>query len=70
MMRSFWAFGMGTVPRLGIPGEDLEGVWDAIEFIERVKTGEGVEEIGNRVAVIGAGNTAIHVRNLFPEAGG
>ncbi len=53
------AFGMGTVPRLGIPGEDLEGVWDAIEFIERVKTGEGVGEIGNRVAVIGAGNTAI-----------
>jgi glutamate synthase (NADPH/NADH) small chain len=53
------AFGMGPVPRLGIPGEDLEGVWDAIDFIERVKTGKGVGEIGNRVAVIGAGNTAV-----------
>lgn len=53
------AFGMGRVPRLGIPGEELEGVWDAIEFIERVKTGRGVGEIGNRVAVIGAGNTAV-----------
>lgn len=53
------AFGMGAVPRLGIPGEDLEGVWDAIEFIERVKTGESVGDIGNRVAVIGAGNTAV-----------
>jgi glutamate synthase (NADPH/NADH) small chain len=53
------AFGMGAVPRLGIPGEELEGVWDAIDFIERVKTGRGVGEIGNRVAVIGAGNTAV-----------
>jgi dihydropyrimidine dehydrogenase (NAD+) subunit PreT len=53
------AFGMGAVPSLGIPGEELEGVWDAIDFIERVKTGLGVGEIGNRVAVIGAGNTAV-----------
>jgi dihydropyrimidine dehydrogenase (NAD+) subunit PreT len=53
------AFGMGAVPRLGIPGEELEGVWDAIEFIERVKTGKGVGEIGSRVVVIGAGNTAV-----------
>jgi glutamate synthase (NADPH/NADH) small chain len=37
----------------------LEGVWDAIDFIERVKTGLGVGEIRNRVAVIGAGNTAV-----------
>nr|WP_245578135.1 NAD(P)-dependent oxidoreductase [Alicyclobacillus herbarius] len=52
------ACGMGYVPELGIPGEDLSGVWDAIEFIERAKTGETVSVPG-RVAVIGAGNTAI-----------
>lgn len=53
------AFGMGKVPRLGIPGEDLEGVWDAISFIEHVKKGLPVGDLGERVAVIGAGNTAV-----------
>ncbi len=53
------ACGMGSVPRLGIDGEDLDGVWDALDFIERVKTGTFAGELGDRVAVIGAGNTAI-----------
>lgn len=52
------ACGMGRVPKLGIPGESLDGVWDALEFIERAKRGEDVK-VGARVAVIGAGNTAI-----------
>ncbi|MDQ2679457.1 MAG: NAD(P)-dependent oxidoreductase [Candidatus Eremiobacteraeota bacterium] len=33
------ACGMGGVPLLGIPGEDLPGVWDALDFIERAKVG-------------------------------
>lgn len=53
------ACGMGLVPALGIEGENLDGVWDAIEFIERAKLGEDMGELGARVAVIGAGNTAI-----------
>lgn len=53
------AFGMGNVPPLQIPGENLQGVWDAIDFIERVKSGQSVGDIGDRVIVIGAGNTAI-----------
>ncbi|HVA28135.1 MAG TPA: NAD(P)-dependent oxidoreductase [Candidatus Baltobacteraceae bacterium] len=53
------ACGMGSVPKLGIPGEALPGVWDALDFIERAKSGREVGDIGNRVAVIGAGNTAI-----------
>ncbi|MCL6549331.1 MAG: NAD(P)-dependent oxidoreductase [Alicyclobacillus sp.] len=53
------AVGMGSVPRLGIPGEDLEGVWDALEFIEQAKHGQDVGPLGEAVAVIGAGNTAI-----------
>ncbi|MDI3328816.1 MAG: NAD(P)-dependent oxidoreductase [Alicyclobacillaceae bacterium] len=52
------AFGMGGVPRLGVSGEESDGVWDALEFIERVKEG-GEPEVGRRVAVIGAGNTAV-----------
>ena len=53
------AFGMGGVPPLKIPGEDLQGVWDAIDFIAKVKSGQSVGAIGDRVIVIGAGNTAI-----------
>lgn len=53
------ACGMGRVPALGIAGEELEGVWDALDFIERAKTGTFRGSLGNRVAVIGAGNTAI-----------
>lgn len=54
------AVGMGSVPNLGIEGEQLEGVHDAIEFVKRTKMGVLTEDlIGKRVAVIGAGNTAI-----------
>jgi len=54
------AVGMGAVPNLGIDGEDLEGVHDAIEFIRKTKMGPLTNDIvGKRVAVIGAGNTAI-----------
>jgi glutamate synthase (NADPH/NADH) small chain len=53
------ACGMGNVPKLGIPGEDLLNVWDALDFIERAKLGKSVGQLGNHVAVIGAGNTAI-----------
>ncbi|MFD1927247.1 NAD(P)-dependent oxidoreductase [Sporosarcina siberiensis] len=54
------AVGMGAVPNLGIQGEELDGVHDAIEFVKRTKMGELTEDlIGKHVAVIGAGNTAI-----------
>lgn len=53
------ACGMGSVPKLGIEGENLEGVWDALDFIERAKLGMPIPDLGERVAVIGAGNTAI-----------
>lgn len=54
------AAGMGYVPPLGIEGEKLSGVYDAIELVETTKTGiPALELMGQRVAVIGAGNTAI-----------
>lgn len=52
------AVGMGAVPALGIPGEELHGVEDALDVIERAKFGRPVA-LGQRVAVIGAGNTAV-----------
>lgn len=54
------AVGMGRVPSLGIEGEELDGVYDAIELIENTKTDTvGAHMQGSRVVVIGAGNTAI-----------
>lgn len=54
------AIGMGAVPNLGIEGEGLEGVHDAIKFVRKTKMGPLTKDIvGKRVAVIGAGNTAI-----------
>lgn len=54
------AIGMGNVPSLGIEGEDLEGVYDAIDFVKETKTKPLSREfVGKRVVVIGAGNTAI-----------
>lgn len=56
----FLAVGLGETNRLSIPGEDLDGVIDALSFIEQIKTRDWHSiNIGRRVAVIGAGNTAI-----------
>lgn len=66
------ACGMGAVPSLQIEGESLEGVWDALDFIERAKLGRDVGTLGARVAVIGAGNTAIDAltcsKRLSPDS--
>ena len=51
--------GMGNVPRLGIEGEDAAGVWDALDFIRVAKMGGDVGSLGDAVAIIGGGNTAI-----------
>ncbi len=44
--------------RLGIEGEEGEGVYHALELLERVSQGER-PQLGNRVLVIGGGNTAM-----------
>ncbi len=54
------AVGMSSVPNLGIPGEELDGVYDAIEFVKETKTKPISDQFLNKkVVVIGAGNTAI-----------
>ncbi|HEX6126328.1 MAG TPA: NAD(P)-dependent oxidoreductase [Pyrinomonadaceae bacterium] len=56
----FLGVGLGDTNRLNIPGEDLEGVYDALHFIERIKSRDWASvPLGRTVAVIGAGNTAI-----------
>ena len=56
----FIAIGLGRTRSLGIPGEDQKGVVDALTFIEQLKTHPyRATPVGRRVAVVGAGNTAI-----------
>lgn len=56
----FLGVGLGATTRLNIPGEQLAGVYDALDFIERIKTRDWASvPNGRTVAVIGAGNTAI-----------
>jgi dihydropyrimidine dehydrogenase (NAD+) subunit PreT len=56
----FIAIGLGRTKSLGIPGENQKGVIDALTFIEQLKTRPyGETRVGRRVAVVGAGNTAI-----------
>lgn len=56
----FVAVGLGNTRALGIPGENLPGVVDALTFIETLKTQNGRNvKVGRHVVVIGAGNTAI-----------
>jgi dihydropyrimidine dehydrogenase (NAD+) subunit PreT len=69
----FIGVGLGETWPLELPGEQLQGVYGAMEFIEKTKVNAFSEvEIGRRVACIGAGNTAIDVvtaaRRLGAEA--
>jgi glutamate synthase (NADPH/NADH) small chain len=56
----YLGIGVGLANRLNIPGEDLDGVEDAISFIYDIRS-KGFPNIpvGSRVAVIGMGMTAI-----------
>ncbi len=56
----YLAFGVGLARQLDIPGEELEGVVDAINFIYELRTNPyPALAVGDKVAVIGMGMTAI-----------
>jgi dihydropyrimidine dehydrogenase (NAD+) subunit PreT len=57
----FIGFGLGGVRELALDGESLEGVMNAVDFIEQVRQADDLENVpvGRRVVVIGGGNTAI-----------
>jgi NADH-quinone oxidoreductase subunit F len=52
------ATGASKSQRIGIPGEDAEGVWPATYFLKQVNLGEKVELTGV-VLVVGGGSTAM-----------
>ena len=56
----FLGLGVGLANQLNIPGEDLQGVADAIDFIYRLRDkGYPNVAVGDKVVVIGMGMTAI-----------
>lgn len=56
----FLSIGLGATNKLNITGENATGVFDALDFIERIKTRDWkTVPLGKIVAVVGAGNTAI-----------
>ncbi len=56
----YLGIGVGVARKLDIPGEKLEGVVDAIQFIYDIRAkGYASVPVGDKVAVIGMGMTAI-----------
>lgn len=64
------AIGMSEVPKLGLDGEEADGVFDAIEFVKSTKTDVLTQDlVGKKVVVIGAGNTAIDAATCSKRLG-
>lgn len=64
----FLGIGLGAIHKLGVAGEQLSGVTDALDFIAGYKSGT-ILTVPARVAVIGAGNTAIDAANAAVRLG-
>lgn len=66
----FLGVGLGKTAALGIPGEELAGVYEALDFIMPTRLQKMQEcVIGENVLVIGAGNTAIDVATAARRLG-
>jgi glutamate synthase (NADPH/NADH) small chain len=63
----FLAVGLGATPAMGIPGEEF--IVDGLQYIEQSKLNGGAMNIGRRVIVIGAGNTAIDCATIAKRLG-
>ena len=64
----YLAVGAQKSASLGIPGEDLDGVWGGIDFLREVNSGTK-PEIGRKVVVVGGGNVAMDVARTAVRLG-
>jgi len=62
------ALGAGESARLGIEGEDADGVVSAMELLGRM-AGGSPSQVGRRVAVVGGGGTALDAAGCALRAG-
>ncbi len=66
----FLGIGLGRTRTLGIPGEEAEGVWEALAFIFQTHEKPLADcVVGRNVVVIGGGNTAIDVATAAVRLG-
>jgi NADH-quinone oxidoreductase subunit F len=64
----FIATGAHKGDKMGIPGEDLNGVFDAIAFLREVNLGKDIK-VGQKVAVVGGGNSAVDAARVALRKG-
>ena len=64
----FVAIGTQKGMMLNVPGEDLKGVVNAVDFLRDIALGKQVE-VGQRVAVVGGGNSAIDAARTAKRQG-
>jgi glutamate synthase (NADPH/NADH) small chain len=64
----FLGIGLGAMQQLNVPGEESEGVMNALELIAAYKTAR-LHELSGTVVVIGAGNTAIDAASAARRLG-
>lgn len=66
----FLGLGLGKGWKLQVPGEELDGVYAALDLLAAAKTGQlGDQFLGRRVAVVGGGNTAIDAATVSKRLG-
>ena len=64
----YLAIGAQKSASLGIPGEDLSGVWGGIDFLREANAGAR-PAIGKKVVVVGGGNVAMDVARTAVRLG-
>jgi NADH-quinone oxidoreductase subunit F len=64
----FIATGAHKGDKMKIPGEDLTGVFDAIDFLRETSLGKEIK-VGQKVAVVGGGNSAIDAARIALRKG-
>ncbi len=62
------AVGAHKSNRMKIPGEDLKGVMDSVEFLRAANLGEEMK-IGRKIAVVGGGNSALDAARVAIRMG-
>lgn len=67
----FLGIGLGGVNALGIPGEELNHVQDAVQMIAKIRQSPDLSSIpvSNHVVVIGGGNTAVDIAIQMKKLG-
>lgn len=69
----YLALGLSGSAPLGVPGENLPGVWPALEYLKTARQwgrGDAARpDLGRRVVVIGGGNVAVDAASVAAHSG-